>query len=225
MALVQSIADYRIAAVARSILAGVSLGAGIAVVAVLSISLWWVAACARGRITGACYMALVQSIADYRIAAGARSILAGVSLGAGIAIVAGRSISLWWVAACARGRITGARYMALVQSSADYRIAAGANPGLAGVGLSAEVIVVAGYAIFDGCWTASNSLPPSDTFAYTGIARPKIATASFTRSGINFAHPIFALRGVTLIRACVGTGCIIGLFGIGTSSISLTNSS
>ena len=150
MALVQSRADYGIAAGAHPVLAGVSLGTGVAVAAGCSICLVWIAACACGLITCACYVALVQSRADYRIATGAHSILAGVSLGTGVAVVAVLSISLWGVAACARGRITGARYMALVQSIADYSIAAVARSILAGVSLGAGIAVIAGSVICYG---------------------------------------------------------------------------
>src|SRR5256885_1610021 len=92
-------------------------------------------------------MALVTRRADNGIAPGARPALAGVSLRAGIAVVAGRAIGLGRIRARASGRIAGARVMTLVTRRADHGIAPGARPALAGVSLCTGIAVVAGRAV------------------------------------------------------------------------------
>jgi len=66
-----------------------------------------------------------------------------LGLCAGIAIVAGCSISAEWVGAQAGGRVAGAGVVALVEGGADDVICAHAAARNAGVTLRAEVIVAA----------------------------------------------------------------------------------
>lgn len=90
-------------------------------------------------------MAGVGGRADDRVCPSADSGLAGVGLGAGVAIVARRAVRLGWVGAQTGRRVADTRIMALVERDAVGRTAANAGPGaVAGGGLTTEVAVVAG---------------------------------------------------------------------------------
>jgi len=91
--------------------------------------------------------ALRIGLADHRIASGARSRLAGVGLGAGVPIVAGRAVRLARGGADAARRVAGAGDVALIERGADDGVRADAGAGLTGVGLGASVTVRAGAAV------------------------------------------------------------------------------
>src|SRR6185503_7825789 len=78
---------------------------------------------------------------------GTRPTLAGVGLRAGVAVVAARAVLLRGVAADAVRGVADARVVALIERTAHDRIAAGAAPALARVGLRARVAVVARRAV------------------------------------------------------------------------------
>jgi hypothetical protein len=75
-------------------LAGVCLRASVAVVARRAIGLVWIRAGARAGVAGADVVALVLSGAGFGIGARASAALAGVCLGAGVAVVACRAVGL-----------------------------------------------------------------------------------------------------------------------------------
>src|SRR5206468_12299484 len=81
---------------------------------------------------------------DLGVAAGAEPALAGVGLRAGVAVAARGAVAGARVGALAGGGVAGAGDVALVGGRADDRVAAGAEPALAGVGLRAGIAVVAG---------------------------------------------------------------------------------
>src|SRR5262249_4550623 len=128
-------------------LAGVGLGAAVAVVAGHAVGLGGIGAGAVGRVADAGIMALIERGADDRVRARADAGLAGVALRTGVPVVAGRAVGVGGVGAGAGGRVAGAGVVALVEGGADDRIGRRAGAGLAGVALRAGVAVVAGHAV------------------------------------------------------------------------------
>ena len=88
-------------------------------------------------------MALVGRRAGHRVSAGAGARLTRIGLGACVVVIAGRPVRRGRVGAAHR-RVARSRRMALVQRRARDRVTAGADAGLAGIGLRADVIVIAG---------------------------------------------------------------------------------
>jgi hypothetical protein len=88
-------------------------------------------------------MTVVEGSADQGIRAGTDSGLAGVGLGAQIAVITRRTVGFLWIRANPSGGIADALIVALVECSADHWIRANADSGLAGVGLGAQIIVIA----------------------------------------------------------------------------------
>src|SRR5439155_300483 len=128
-------------------LAGVDLGAGIAVGAGAAVRLGRVGAGAVGRIAGARVVALIEGGADDRVCPDAGAGLAGVGLGAGIAVGAGAAVRLGRGGAGAVGRITSTGDVTLIEGGADDRVRPDAGAGLAGVDLGAGIAVGAGAAV------------------------------------------------------------------------------
>ena len=160
MALIRCRADNRVAAYARSRLARVGLGAGVTVVARSAVRRGRIRALTIRRIAGSGHMALIGSRADDRVAAHARSSLAGVGLSAGVVVSAYRPVRDGRAGgALAVGRVAGSRQMALIARRADNRVRPGADTGLAGVGLSAGIVVIAGRAVGRGRVHALRSIP------------------------------------------------------------------
>src|SRR5262249_43678564 len=122
-------------------------GAGVAVVAGHPIGLGRVGARAAGRIASAHVVALIAGGTHDQVGAGAGAGLAGVSPGAGVAIVARRPIGLGRIGALARADVADASVVAWVAGRAHHWIGAGAGAGLAGVGPGAGVAVVASRAV------------------------------------------------------------------------------
>src|SRR5207247_5487319 len=79
-----------------------------------------------------------------RVRAGAHARLAGVGLGAGIAVTAARAVGLRRIRARPGGRVAGAGVVALVLGDADDGGAGGANAHLAALTGGASVAVAAG---------------------------------------------------------------------------------
>src|SRR5439155_257982 len=131
-------------------LAGVGLGTAVAVAAGRAVDLARVGAGAVGRIADAGVVTLIEGRTDDGVCPGAGARLAGVALGAGVAVVAGGAVHLGRVGTGAGGRITDARLVALVRGSADDGVRAGAGARLAGVALRAGVAVVAGRTVRRG---------------------------------------------------------------------------
>src|SRR5204862_340699 len=98
---------------------------------------------ARRRGAGAGQVALIERRADHGVLPDAGAGLAGIGLGAGVAIVAHRPVGLERVRARAARRGADAGRMALVERRADHGVASRARARLAGVGLGAAVAIVA----------------------------------------------------------------------------------
>src|SRR5207249_148903 len=128
-------------------LAGVDLGAGVAVVARGAVELRRARAAAGGRVAGARGAALSRRGAGDGVRAGTDSALAGVGLRAGVAVVARGAVELRRARAAAGGRVAGARVVALIRRAAGDGVRAGTDSALAGVGLRAGVAVVACSAV------------------------------------------------------------------------------
>src|SRR6185436_11367729 len=124
-------------------LAGVAAGASVAVVARGAVGLVRVRANACAGIAAAGDVALIGGGADDRIGARAQAHLAGVGLGAGVAVVARAPVGPGRVRAHAARGIAHAGDVALVGGDAEDVAGARAGAGLAGVGLRAGVAVVA----------------------------------------------------------------------------------
>src|SRR5207245_423598 len=145
--LIQRGADDRIRADAESLLAAVALRARIAVIAGGAVRLRRLRTDARRGVAGADVVALIESGADDRIAAGTDSSLAGVGLRARIAVVTRRAVRLRWIRTDTGRGVARAGVVALIGSRAHDRIAAGTDSSLAGVGLRARIAVVARRAV------------------------------------------------------------------------------
>src|SRR5947207_2352557 len=144
------LADHRIASGARSRLAGVGLGAGIPIVAGRAVRLARGGADAGRRVAGAGVVALIERGADDGVRPDAGAGLAGVGLGAGIAVGAGGAVRRGRVGAGPVGRVTNTSVVALIEGGADDGVPALADTCPAGVGLGASVAVVAGAAVRRG---------------------------------------------------------------------------
>src|SRR5207249_1095598 len=144
VALIEGGADDGVRPDAGAGLAGVGLGAGIAVRAGAPVRLVRVGADAARRIAGARDVALIEGGADDGVRPRADARLAGVALRASAAVVAGRAVGLVWGGAGAARRITDAGDVALVERAADDRVRPRTGAGLAGVALRASVAVAAG---------------------------------------------------------------------------------
>lgn len=143
MTLVTGRANHGIAADTDAVLAGIGLGAGVAVVAGRAIRGRGIRTCPGGGIAGSRNMALVERGTDDRSASGTGARLAGIANRAKIAIVACRPVRLGRVRAEAGGRVAGPGNMTLVAGHANHRIGTGANTTLAGIYLSAKVAIIA----------------------------------------------------------------------------------
>ena len=147
MTLRERSADDGVGADTDASLAAVGLCAKVSVVAGRAIRRWWIGTYAGCGITDARVTALTQCSADDGIYADADPGLAAVGLCAKVSIVAGRAVGDRWIGAHAGCGITDARDTALIEWGADYGVGADANTTLAGVGLRAEVTIIAGHAI------------------------------------------------------------------------------
>ena len=157
-------------------------------------------------------MAVVERGADHRIRADASSSLAGVGPRAEIAVVAGCSVRLEWVWAGSSCRIAGADGVALIEGGADDWIRADAGSGLAGVGLSAEIAVVAGCPLVCGRIRAASSrgLTDPDAMALIGGADDSIRapTDAFLARVDSCAEiSVVARRVFRHLRVGAHTGC------------------
>jgi len=110
-------ANNRIGTGAGTRLTGVGLGALVTVVARRAIVLGRVRTIPGSRVADAGLMTLIESRADDRIGASARSRLASVCLGTKVAIVAGCPVRFDRVGANTGVRVTGADIVTLVDSS------------------------------------------------------------------------------------------------------------
>src|SRR5205823_1283628 len=99
---------------------------------------------AADRVAGTGAVALVGGRAGHRRAGGAGALLAGVALGAGVAIVAGGAVGLGLVGAGARGRVADAD-VAWIRAGAGHR-----GAGLADAGAVARLCAIAGGAVRAG---------------------------------------------------------------------------
>src|SRR5207248_658893 len=111
------------AARASSGLAGIGQRTGVAVVTRRAVRLSRVRAEARGRIAGACDVALIRGRTGDGVAARAGSRLTGIRLGTRVAIVTGRAVGLVRVGAEAGARIACTRDVALIRGRADDGVA------------------------------------------------------------------------------------------------------
>src|SRR5207248_2341928 len=99
------------------------------------------------RVTRAGVVALVLGRAGDRVAPRAGPALARVALGAGVAVVARRPVSLRRIRAHPRCRVARPRLVALVLSRARDRVASHAGPALARVALGAGTPLAARRAV------------------------------------------------------------------------------
>src|SRR5439155_15320037 len=150
VALIEGCADDGVRPDAGAGLAGVGLGAGVTVCAGAAVRLGRVGAGAARRIADAGDVALIERAADDRVGTGADARLAGVALGAGAAVVAGRPVWPVGVGAGAASRVADAGDVALIEGGADDGVRPHAGAGLAGVGLGAGIAVGAGGAVRRG---------------------------------------------------------------------------
>src|SRR5712691_10981113 len=141
MTLIEGRAGDRIAARAGPSLAGVGLGTGVAVIARRAVWLRRVRTDACRGVACAGYVTLVERRADDRVAARAGPSLAGVGLGTGVAVIAGRAVWLRRVRTDACRRIARAGVVALIGGCTDDRnVQAGVQTRIARIG-SARVAV------------------------------------------------------------------------------------
>jgi hypothetical protein len=124
-------------------LAGIGLGASVAVIAGIAVVLGRIGADSGCRNADTSIMALIQRGTHNRIRAGTDASLAGIGLGAEIPVVAGCSVDFVRIRAQAADGIADPGIVALVQGGADHRIRPNTRAGLAGVSLGAEIQVVA----------------------------------------------------------------------------------
>src|SRR5205807_1467258 len=126
---------------------GVGLGAGVAVVAGGAVGLRRARAEAGSRVAGDCRVALIRRAAGDGVRAGTDSALAGVGLGAGVAVVACGAVGLRRARAAAGGRVAGGRLVALIRRAAGDGVLPARRSSDLGVGLGAGVAVVACSAV------------------------------------------------------------------------------
>src|SRR5439155_1470197 len=139
--LIEGFADDRVRPRADACLAGVALGAGVAVVAGRAVGRVRVGAGAARRIADAGNVTLIEGRADDRVRSRADARLAGVALRAGIAVGAGATVRLVRVGAGAARRIAGAGIVTLIEGRAHDGVFAPTNTRPAGVGLGAGIAV------------------------------------------------------------------------------------
>jgi hypothetical protein len=128
VALIARRAGDVVSAGANASLTGVSLGAGVLVIAPNSICRIWIRAVAGCRVAFAGDMTLIERGANNVVAANARSGLAGVRLRAGVAVIAGGAVCEWRIRTDTRCGVADADPVALIGRGADDRIAADAFP-------------------------------------------------------------------------------------------------
>src|SRR5205814_547307 len=156
--------------------------------------------------------------ADDRVGPGAGAGLAGVALGAGVAVGAGRAVSLVRGGAGAARRITGAGDVALIERGADDGVRAGADAGLAGAALGAEVAVVARREIGQRRVRAAGrgiAAVGGTAVAVVAVGR-RTAGAAPTCAGVGrgAGAAVVARRGVVRVRAA---GCRVA--GVGGADV------
>jgi len=122
-------------------------------------------------------VALIGDAAGDGVRANAGTVLAGVGLGARVAVAAHGAVRFQGVAADARARIAGAGEVTVVRCAADDGIAADADAALAGVGLGAGVAVVAGRAVGLGLRLAVVGALVADGRRCTGRPRRRSSVA------------------------------------------------
>src|SRR5207253_157970 len=122
VALIERHTDDGVGPDAAARLAGVGLGAGIAVAARATFGRVRVGARAARRIADPGDVALIERRADDGVGPDAAARLAGVGLGAGITVGAGPAVGLVRVGAGAARRIADAGVVALVEGGADDRV-------------------------------------------------------------------------------------------------------
>src|SRR5207249_878159 len=127
MTLIEGRAEDGVRAGARRSVAGGGGGAGVAVIARGSVGGVRVRADARARVANAGDMTLIEGRAEGGVRAGARPGLAGVGLGAGVAVIARGSVGGVRVRADARARVANTGDMALIEGRAEDGVRAGAR--------------------------------------------------------------------------------------------------
>src|SRR5207237_1144578 len=181
--------------------------AGVPVVANGSLELHGVRAGAGRGVARPRVVALVLGSADDRVRAGAHSRLTDVGLRACVPVVARGAIGPSGVRAGAGGRVARPGVVTLVRRGADDGVAARAHAPLAGVGLRARVVVVAGAAVGLGGVRAR---------AGTRVARPRVVT--LVGCGADDGVPAHAHAALAGIRpragVSIGAGAAVGLGGV-----------
>ena len=145
--LIDGRADEWIRTGADACFTGIGERAEVAVIARCSVGGRRIGANTARRITHAGNVTLVESRADHCIGSGAYAGCAGVNRRAEITVIARRPGWLGRIGASACCTMTHAGIVALVERSTDNRIGTGAGTTQTGVGLGAEVAVVAGSAV------------------------------------------------------------------------------
>src|SRR5262249_27457233 len=147
VALIEGRADDGVRPDAGAGLAGVRLGAGIARREERRVGLVGGGAEAAGRVADTGVVALVEGRADDEVRPDACAGLAGVRLGAGVAVRASGAVRLFGVGADAAGRVADTGVVALIEGRADDEVRPDAGAGLAGVRLGAGIAVRADGAV------------------------------------------------------------------------------
>ena len=143
MAGIEGGADDRIGASADAAHTGVALGAQVVIIAHGTVGQPRIGAQAGGRITRAAAVALIGCGAHDKIASGAHASLTAIGLGGEVSVVTRGTVGQRRIGAQAGGRITRAAVVALIGRGADYGISTGARAAHTGVGLGAQVVIIA----------------------------------------------------------------------------------
>jgi hypothetical protein len=124
-------------------------GAGVVVgVAAGAVGLGRIRARSCLRVADACHVALIRSRTGDGVAANADTVLAGISLGTSVAVIAGGAIRFLGVRALTGCRVADSDVVTLVIRLADDRATTDADTGLTGIDLRAGVAIVARRAIW-----------------------------------------------------------------------------
>jgi len=212
MTLVERRTDNRIGAHTVAGLASVGLGTGIRVVTAGAVGLVGIGTYTRAGITGARFMTLIQGCTYDRVGAYTAARLAGVGLGASIAVITGRSVGLDWIRTDSSTGIANTCIVTLIERRTNHGIGSGTGARLASIGLSTQVAIVASRSIRLGGIRADPATRVADTnvVALTlGYANNRIGSAAatcLTGVGLGTQITIIAERPVDFGRVSTNSG-------------------
>jgi hypothetical protein len=150
MAHVAGGADHWLAAGTDASLAGVVLEAQVGALAGRGVFFNLVDALPSVLVADPVFMALIRWGADDRVGASADPVLAGIGLGASVAIAAPGPVLFGWIRALPSGGVADSYVVTGVERCADDLVSAHTDPALADILLGAGIAVVAGRAVVVG---------------------------------------------------------------------------